>query len=283
MLVVCSLLVTDQPLRACTVFVASDGKVTLVGDNEDFDHSYTQMWTVPRGPATYGVIYFGFGRGEYPAAGAALSARARQVILGTVPISEADITDTYGYPQQGINEKGLFFGGAATETVRSVSRKRTYVGVIVDYILKHARNVEEALELLKDYEFPSSEGHLLFADPSGRSFIWEAGSVVLPGSGRFQIITNFLQSVYPEEQARDHRYKIVDGQLRGAPELSHELIRSILSETQQNITQYSAVFDLTHFTIDLYRRRDFSSSVKLNIEEQLEGPPRALQISTLFE
>ena len=58
------LFTTIQPLFGCTVFVASDGKVTLAGDNEDLDHSYTQMWTVPATDDTYGVVYFGFGRGE---------------------------------------------------------------------------------------------------------------------------------------------------------------------------------------------------------------------------
>jgi hypothetical protein len=277
------LLTTIEPSFGCTVFVASDGNVTLAGDNEDFDHSYTQMWTVPATDDTYGVVYFGFGRGEYPAGGASLSERAVLALLGSIPLTEVGITDLYGYPQQGINEKGLFFGGAATEVVSFDSRKRQYTGVLIDYILKHSRNVNEARELIKKYNFPSPQGQLLFGDPTGSSFIWEAGGSVITGTGSFQIITNFLQSRHPDEKKRDRRYKIVDEELKTASAISRDLVRSILDETHQSITQYSIVIDLTHLTVDLYQKRDFSKAVTLDIRDQIKKPPHSFRITTLFQ
>jgi hypothetical protein len=115
-IVASALLLACQPIPACTVFFAFDGRLAIAGDNEDFDHPYTQMWIVPHSASSYGVVYFVFGRGQYPAGGASLTGRARQVLAGLIPFADSRIEDSYGLPQQG-NEKGLFFGGAATETV----------------------------------------------------------------------------------------------------------------------------------------------------------------------
>src|ERR1700722_6531401 len=99
-LLVSALLLTCQTLPACTVLFAFDGKSALAGDNEDyFDHPATQMWTVPKTASSYAAIYFGFGRGEYPAGGASLSGRVRQAIAGLIPVTELKIQDTYGLPQ----------------------------------------------------------------------------------------------------------------------------------------------------------------------------------------
>jgi hypothetical protein len=144
-------------MSACTVFFAFNGKLALAGDNEDFDHSYTQMWTVPAAEGTYGVVYFGFGRGEYPARGASMTARVRQALAGAIPIETLHAEDTYGFPQQGMNEKGLFFAGAATEAVPSDSAhtgRQQYQGVVVDLVLRRAANAKEALQLLKSYDYP---------------------------------------------------------------------------------------------------------------------------------
>jgi hypothetical protein len=280
--IACALLLANQQIQGCTVFFAFDGKLAMVGNNEDLDHAYTQMWTVPAGSGTYGVLYFGFGRGEYPTGGASLSRRARQALAGAIPLNDVGIEDTYGYPQQGINEKGLFFGGAQTEMVLSEGRKPRFDGVVVDHILRHCKNVREALSVIQAYDFPAPEGQLLFADPTGQSFIWEAGGAVLMGTGRYQIITNFLQSRQPKEMSRDRRYKTVDNRLKSNPKLSPNLVKSLLVETQQDITQYSLVFDLSHLTVDLYERRQFSNAVTIRIVDQLAMGPGAAQISALF-
>jgi hypothetical protein len=280
-----ALLPACKPLSACTVFFAFDGKLAIAGDNEDFDHPYTQMWTVPATENSYGVVYFGFGQGEYPAGGATLTARARRVIAGALPFSDLTIEDSYGSPQQGMNEKGLFFGGAATEMVHAdASRARkTYQGVLVDFVLRHAANVKEALHLIESYDFPSPEGQLLFADRYGNSFIFEAGNVVLPGTGRYQIITNFLQSREPGEKSRDRRYKIVDRRLSQGPELSRDLARALLQQAQQAITQYSTVFDLTNIDVQIYQRGQFGQAVTIHLANELAKGPRATEIRRLFE
>lgn len=286
-LLISALLATGQPLSACSVFFAFDGKSALAGDNEDyFDHPHTQMWTVPRTEDAYGTVYFGFGRGSYPVAGVAMTARMRQAMAGLFPVSELSVEDTYGLPMQGMNEKGLFCGGAETELVPEgwshpgISR---FEGDITDLILRRAANVREALQLIEQYNYWVPEGNLLCADASGDSFILEAGGVVRRGSGGYQIATNFLQSRHPSQKRLDQRYRILDGGLRDRPELSVDLVRTLLEAAQQGITQYSLVFDLTNLNVQVYQRRDFKRAVTIRLIDELAKGPRAAQISTLFE
>jgi hypothetical protein len=281
-----AVLLASQPLPACTVFFAFDGKLAIAGDNEDLDHPYTQMWTIPSTRSTYGVVYFGFGRGQYPTGGVFLTDRARQAMSGSIPLDQLKAEDTYGIPQQGMNEKGLFCGGAETEIVSEDSSHAglpRYDGIVTDLILRKAANVRDALQLLESHDYWMREGQLLCADRSGESFILEAGKVVLRGTGRYQVITNFLQSRNSADKNSDRRYKIVDGRLSQGPKLSADLVRSLLHDTQQGITQYSTVFDLTNLDLQIYQRRDFSKAVTIRLPDELAKGPRAAEIRALFE
>lgn len=286
-ILISALLVTGQPLSACSVFFAFDGKSALAGDNEDyFDHPKTQMWTVPRTESSYGTVYFGFGPGAYPIGGVALTARMRQAIAGLIPIGKLSIEDTYGLPMQGMNEKGLFCGGAETEIVHddwSYPGILKFEGDVTDLILRHAASVPDALQLVERYNYWLPEGNLLCADASGDSFILEAGGAVLRGSGRYQIATNFLQSLHPSQKGLDQRYRSLDGRLKEGPELSLDLVRSLLESAQQGITQYSLVFDLTNLKVQVYQRRDFKRAVTIRLSDEWTKGPRVAKISTLFE
>jgi len=284
---VSALLVAGQHLSACSVFFAFDGKSALAGDNEDyFDRPYTQVWTIPRTENSYGTIYFGFGRGAYPAGGVEATERIRQAMAGVYGVSQLNAEDTYGLPMQGMNEKGLFCGAAQTETVLQAWSHPSTPKVeadVTDSILRHAASVRDALLLLERNNFWLPEGNLLCADASGDSFVLEAGGVVIPGGGGYQIATNFLQSLHPGQKRLDQRYRILSGRLRDTPELSADLIRSLLEAVQQDTTQYSLVFDLTHLTVQVYQRRQFGRAATIRLIEELTQGPRAAQISSLFE
>ena len=147
------LLVLCVPIRACTVFFAFDGKLALAGQNEDWDDTNTQLWVVPRTSTTYGVLYFGFGRGDYPEGGVRISPRIRDLARsGITSLDSITEEDLYALPQQGINEKGLFFGGAQTQMVDSQRRadRPTYDGHIVDFVMRHCATVSQALKILDE-------------------------------------------------------------------------------------------------------------------------------------
>ena len=272
-------------LEACTVFFAFDGRIALAGQNEDWDDSNTQFWVIPRTPTTHGVLYFGFGRGEYPKDGIAFSPRVQEVLKGKLDqLNALTPEDLYGIPQQGVNEKGLFFGGAQTDVVEQPARpgRPKYEGAIVDLILRRCATVVEALQMLETHEYVMPAGQLLFADKSGDSFILEAGHVIARKTGRHQVMTNFLQSREPERRQTDGRYTLVESRLRQEPKLSVDLAASLLSSVQQSNTQYSLVFDLTHGTVFVYRDRRFADGVELNVQRELARGPHASRIRDLF-
>ena len=128
------LFAADSSVAACTVFVAFEGKLALAGNNEDWGDPNTQMWFVPATKDNYGIVYFGFGRGEYPKGG--ISSRKLKIPEGG--ITKINPADLYGLPQGGMNEKGLFFDGASTEVVKvpSVPGKKVYEGRLEDLILE---------------------------------------------------------------------------------------------------------------------------------------------------
>jgi penicillin V acylase-like amidase (Ntn superfamily) len=271
---------------ACTVFFAFDGLTAIAGQNEDWDDSNTQFWVVPRTATTYGVLYFGFGRGEYPRDGITLSPRVQEVLRGNIDqLDTVTPEDLYGIPQQGVNEKGLFFGGAQTEAVEQPARpgRLKYEGAIVDLILRRCATVAEALKMLETYEYPMPAGQLLFADKSGDSFILEAGHVIAKKAGRHQVMTNFLQSREPERRLTDRRYTLVESRLRQDPKLSVDLAAALLRSVQQSNTQYSLVFNLTQGRVFVYRSRRFHEGVELAVGAEVAKGPRAGRIRSLFD
>lgn len=283
--------VSRAALQACTAFFAFDGRVAIAGQNEDWDDTNTQYWSVPRTSTTFGVLYFGFGRGDYPQGGIRISARVRraqELIRGGANPSTTLATltedDLYGLPQQGINEKGLFFGGAQTEAVDARSRPGTvrYDGHIVDLIMRTCATVADALKVLEANDYIMPAGNLLFGDKSGNSFILEPGHVIIRGPGGHQVITNFLQSREPNEKRIDRRYRIVDDRLGRDSRLSREVATSLLQAAQQPITRYSLVVDLTHAVVIVYRERQFEEGFELDVNSEVSKGPRAVRIRDLF-
>src|SRR5689334_1182001 len=69
------------PALGCTIFIASDGKSVLVGNNEDYTPTInTFLWVRPQEPNKNGYIFWGFEE---------------------------------KYPEGGMNDKGLFYDVAA--------------------------------------------------------------------------------------------------------------------------------------------------------------------------
>lgn len=276
---------------ACTVCFIFDGKLALAGDNEDWFDDHTQLWFVPATADSHGIIYFGYGAGEYPAGGIQMPKIKEIPEGGFAAIKTADI---YGFPQAGMNDQGLFFGGAATDTLKELppSDKKKYDGFLFDLVLRKCATVEEALKLLAEYDGRMSQGQILLADKTGASVILEAGGDILRKNGNCQVITNFRQSqVKPAEISCD-RYKKVDALLRKADAASIELVRNALltasargrgRESGETLTQYSTIYDLTHGDFYVYHQGNFARPVKLNLRAELARGQRAVRIVDLFK
>jgi hypothetical protein len=280
-LVLVFFLFANSPVLPCTVFFAFDGKVALAGSNEDWADPNTQVWFVPATKDNYGIVYFGFGKGEYPPGG---------VSRHKLKIPEEGITkirpeDLYGLPQGGMNEKGLFFDGASTEVINAAPArgKKEYDGRLEDLILRKCATVEDTLKLLETYAFNSVQGQWMFADKTGDSVIIEAGEVVVRKKGNYQVMTNFLQSRIEPAKVSCPRYKLVSQSLAERKDLSVDLVRSLLKATAQKFTTYSTIFDLTNAEVYVHHQRDFDRTVKINLKEELSKGERILKIASLFK
>src|SRR5262245_37874012 len=280
-LVLAFLAAAGTPGSACTVFCAFDGRVALAGSNEDWADPNTQIWFVPATKDTYGIVYFGFGRGEYPPGGVS----RHKLKIPEEGITKIKPEDLYGLPQGGMNEKGLFFDGASTEVIKGPAApgKKAYDGRLEDLILRKCATVEEALKLLETYAFNSVQGQWMFADKTGDSAIIEAGEVIVRKKCKYQVMTNFLQSKVEPAKVTCPRYKLVSRALAERKDLSVDLVRSLLKATAQQSTTYSAIFDLANGEVHVHHRRDFDRSVKNNLKEELAKGERALTIASLFK
>ena len=280
-LVLALFLITNSRVRPCTVFFVFDGKSALAGSNEDWADSNTQMWFVPATKDTYGIVYFGFGKGDYPKGGVS----SRTLTIPDGGITRINPEDLYGLPQGGMNEKGLFFDGTATDVIKAprARGKKPYEGRLEDLILRKCATVEEALKLLETYAFNSVQGQWMFADKTGDSFVVEAGDVIVRKKGNCQVITNFLQSKIEPTKITCPRYKLVAQSFAERKDLSVDLVRSLLKSTAQKFTTYSTICDLTNGVAYVHHRGDFDRTAKIDLKAELAKGERVIKIENLFK
>jgi penicillin V acylase-like amidase (Ntn superfamily) len=241
--------------QACTGFCAAARDLVLAGNNEDYTNPSTRIWFVPGGKGTYGRVYVGF--------------------------------DNL-FPQGGMNERGLFFDGFATERVPAVKSagKETFRGNLADRAMAECGTVEEVIALFEKYDRSFLErGILLFADANGGSVAIEANAIVRKRR-RYQVQTNFHQSLVPPEKIRCPRFKIADSMLAQAgEEISVDLFRRILANTHVEgpvSTLYSNVYDLKRRVMYLYHFHNYENVVTIDLAEELKKGPRVLELPSLF-
>ncbi len=241
--------------QCCTGFCAVARGLVLAGNNEDYSNPFTKIWFVPAEKGTYGRVYVGF--------------------------------DNF-WPQGGMNERGVFFDGFATERVAATGSagREVFRGNLLDGAMAECATVEQVVGLFEKYNRKFLEHAVLFfADANGDSVIIEPDAI-LRKQGRYQIQTNFHQSrVKPAEITCD-RYKIAARMLGEAGEnLSVDFFRRILAATHAegaNPTLYSNIYDLKRRVMYLYHFHNFENVVTIDLAEELKKGKRALDLPSLF-
>lgn len=276
---------------ACSVFYIFDGKLALAGDSEDWIDPNSQVWFVPKTATTHGVVYFGFGLGEYPKDGIKSGGDEKIPEGGVIDIKPSDV---YGFPQSGMNDAGLFFGGAATDMLKSPGNgKPPFPGFFADYVLRHCATVPEALKVIRKYDVGLPQGQVLLGDKLGNSAVIETGNVILEKKGNRQIITNFRLSAVKDGKIPCSRYLKLDQALSSVKALSVEFARDTIAsvgvwpvidslEKRLPGTQYSVVFDMTHGVAHVYWRFQFWRSAQIDVKAETAKPARAWRIAEMF-
>jgi len=242
----------------CTFFMSTLKGVTYFGNNEDFSDQRTNLWFVPSQEGKFGYVYFSYDN---------------------------------GWPQGGMNDRGLCFDGASTPKVnlKFSPEKKTYPGYLPDKIMGECATVEDVLAVVREYRFGGlrGQGQLLFADSTGDAVILggpdEKGDLDIIRKDRdIMVLTNFFPN-HPEKGGFPClRYQSATRQLEEAPQPSVDNFRHILETVSSKYTQYSNVFDLNNRVIWLYHQRDFTKVVKLRLQDELGKGPHAYRIHHLF-
>jgi len=259
------LLICSYRILACTIFTASDGKLVLVGNEEDF-YDYTAKVQINPGTSSkYGTIYFGFYDNPY-------------------------------IPFGGVNSKGLFFDVSAypekPEIIDQFPKDKftfTYQSGhrLFAKMLEECSTVEEAIVLLEKYNsIAFSWCHLLIADSTGASAVVEWGDgelVIIKSNKSYQVSTNFnftntSWGYYPCE-----RFKTASSLLEQNTNISVPLFVDILSKVHKTNAIYSNVYDITNGEIYVFQHHDLENYIKINVQEEIANGYRLISISNLFE
>jgi tetratricopeptide (TPR) repeat protein len=249
--------------RACTIVMVSKDGLHLAGNNEDWRDLDTWIWFYPPAQGEYGRVCWGHGAG-------------------------------FSGAQGGMNDQGLFLdANALTETGwKEDASKPTFRGPVIDYILAHCANVEEALAFFAANNVPSlALGKIPIADAQGNSAVVEWGQEKLQLLRRtgayYQISTNFVQSNYSKlEDYPCSRYKMVDRMLKESADVSLDLVRATLAATHVemiNPTTYSTICDLGKRRVYLYNFHNFEEAVVFDLPDELKKGRQEFRIPSLFK
>lgn len=254
---------TNNPLYSCTVFMRKGDSLILVGSNEDYKKSNSQIFIVAANNGKYGYALFG----------------------------------DNGSEQSGVNEKGLFWDGLRAYpyvTTENSSQKRNIGGNVLYKILEDCATVDEVIQLFEKYYWEGFwVSQLMIVDKTGESAIItynKNGQVITKREKRYQVCSNF-RITCNEDIKKAHWYSIGFGRFNEAKnqlqnlDLTENSFLSILEATRQNNifskTIYSTVFNLNTGDIQFCVNGNFSRLAKINLFEELEKGRRSYYLSDL--
>ncbi len=241
-------------LNACTGIYIRTKHLVLVGNNEDGANPNTKVWFVPGKGNKYGRMYVGYDD---------LSA------------------------QGGVNEKGLWFDAFGLPHQEFVSNHgEIYPGDLQDKLMAECATVGEVLKMLDRFSrSPMTRYQWMFGDRRGNSVIIE-GDAIIPIKGRYQVITNFRQSIHPSGKGYEcERYRIANSMLQAQPDVRLNDVRRILAATHsegQDVTLYSYIAALKRGVMYLYHFHNFENVVVFDIRKELAKGQHILNLPELF-
>jgi len=238
-----------QPAWACSLFAAlGDADQQLYGRNFDwwFSPAVLLFTDPPDGYASVSMVdiaYLGFGDNEVETL-AELSLIERKALLNAPYL-----------PFDGMNEHGLAVGMAAVPPggMRPDPNKESIGSLrVIREMLDHARNVDEAVDVMGSYNIDMGGGppiHYLIADRSGHAILVEfyRGEMhVIPNETPWHLATNFLRAAAGDTaQGRCRRYDTLDERLTEAEgQITTQEAMDLLADVSQSNTQWSVVYEM---------------------------------------
>ena len=153
------LLMSLSPAYGCTVFTATNGQVTLVGNNEDMFHAKSKVEFHASEDGKFGRVFFGMGRNLH---------------------------------QGGMNVKGLFFDCVAVGPAKQIlpKTKPDCPGGLVEKALEDCATIRDVIELFDRYDSTYMNSYVaIFVDASGDGLIAQGGMIHKKDRGLFAVGT----------------------------------------------------------------------------------------------
>ncbi len=256
----------SRPAWACTCFaVLGSGNDSLLGRNYD----YTEVRPL--------ILY------TNPPGGYASISMVDVTFLGVITEdlswrNRLQLLKAPYYPFDGMNEVGLAVGMMAVPSANGGRdpQKVTLGSLqVIRLVLDHARNVPEAVALLKNYNVDFSGGppiHYLMADAAGNSVVVEylnGSPTVIHNSLPWQVATNFNLSMTSLAMAKSicWRYKTAYEALgQAVGRLTPVESLSLLHDVSQDITSWSIVYELTSGKVHLALDRDYEHVLDFTLD-----------------
>lgn len=260
---------------ACSLFtVLLDEEHLLYGRNFDWQFSPALLLFTdpPDGYASVSMVdmeYLGF---------------SGQTVfnLTDLPIEELEgLLDAPLLPFDGMNEHGLAIGMAAVppgDMPADPAKERIDSLGIMREILDHARTVEKAVDLFKNYNIVFGGGppvHYLIADAQGESMLVEffRGEMhVIGNEGPWHAATNFLRSsVEDPKDGNCWRYDRINARLNEAQGLLDSTsAMTLLAEVAQENTQWSVIYEMAHGEVNVAMGGDYSQAQTFRVSDYLD-------------
>lgn len=173
------------------------------------------------------------------------------------------------YLQDGMNRHGVAVADMSVQGVKPPydgTRPNILHPTAMRLILDYAKNVDEAVEILKQYNvhFVAETCHFMIADASGKSVVVEfidGEAKVTPAKETWQVCTNDL--VYGASEAdcdeNCERYRTASDQLAKASTAAgvDDVMHVMESVSKDNWTMWSSVYDLSSRKCRIAYRRHY--------------------------
>lgn len=179
-------------------------------------------------------------------------------------------------PLDGMNEKGLCVSVNMIQDTDTISQDTGKPDITtttaVRLLLNKAAFVDEAVELLEQYDFHASMGymiHLAIADSTGKSVAVEyvdneMNVIETPILTNFYLVEGEKNGVGTSQSHA--RFEILEQTLKEQPAMDNWQVRDALSSVSKGnfgefeSTEWSVVFDQDALTAEYYHREDYSKS-----------------------
>jgi hypothetical protein len=183
------------------------------------------------------------------------------------------------WPPDGINERGLVVALAAVdEQMLKGDAKKPFINCtyLVREILDHAKNIEEAIDIIKKYNIMndmwkgSFDNHLLIADSSGRSIIAEIDKgefTFTQNTKPWQTVTNSL--TYNIELAQQKkicfRLEAIESKMESVKgHISIDATFDLLNKIGHQYTEWSTVYDISQKQMTVAIDHNYAKTYKFS-------------------